>query len=154
MGDVPGPDSKKISTEVSVKAACGSNGVAKRIAHLMAINLTEGMPKKDVEKMRDQMLGGYIGGEDVPDDSKAWEICRAGVNKIDSVCAFKMVQSDGKQFPFQVTAGAVGGCSLQVERIARLCWEKLNAGVPKEKVIAYRNKLYSALESSRRGEDG
>jgi len=54
----------------------------------------------------------------------------------------------GKKFAFQTTQGAAGGSILEAERIARLCWVKLNSGASKEDALEYRNRLYKKLESS------
>jgi len=149
--ECPGPDSKKVSTKVCLKETGNNVNVARRLAAMMFHKIKDGATIEGVEKFRDEMLKGYAGGEDVPDDSAAWDVCRAHVNMGAPACSFHVEQMGGKRVPFQTTSQAVGGKVLEAERVARLCWQQLNKGVPKEKVLEYRTKLYAAVNSVPQG---
>jgi len=149
--EYPGPDSKKISTQVTLQATGGNVNVARRVAAMMFSKMRDGASIAEVEKFRDEMLKDYVGGEDVPDDSEAWNVCRMQVNMGAPACGFNVEQKGGKRVPFQTTSQAAGGNVLEAERVARLCWQQLNKGVPKENVLAYRQKLYAAIGSVPQG---
>merc|ERR1719424_1913566 len=106
------------------------------------------MSKNEVEKFRDGLLKDYRHGDDVAKDSDAWRICKAsgasGLFSRDAVVAFQFKNKDGSSFPLQITIQAAGGI-LQAERISRLCWTKLNAGMKKDAVVAYRNGLFKQV---------
>lgn len=152
---------KVISSGVCVNkvADCNKN-VAKRVAFMMISKLKSGSSQKDAESFRDELLKEYTGGEDVPEDSEAWHVCRisgisAGNNAANRnpVCSFEVVQKSGAKVHVQTTVGACGGSYLQAERIARLCWQKLKAGESKEKVLQYREKLYKGLTGTSKQEN-
>lgn len=148
--ECPGPDSKKVSTQVTL-AATGNVNVARRVAAMMFHKIQDGASTADVENFRDEMLNDYNGGEDVPDDSEAWTVCRVhGLTTVQPACAFHVEQKGGTRIAFQTTSQAAGGNALEAERVARLCWQQLNKGVPKEKVLQYRAKLYAAIGSGNR----
>eukprot|EP00746_Dinoflagellata_sp_MGD_P149202 gnl/MRDRNA2_/MRDRNA2_81267_c0_seq1.p1 gnl/MRDRNA2_/MRDRNA2_81267_c0~~gnl/MRDRNA2_/MRDRNA2_81267_c0_seq1.p1 ORF type:complete len:636 (-),score=134.70 gnl/MRDRNA2_/MRDRNA2_81267_c0_seq1:164-2071(-) len=144
-----GEDSKTISTEVSVRAAGCNKQVARGVAKCMFDLMKKGMSKQEAEKFRDKMLKDYAGGEDVPENSQAWEICRVQTSHPNPLCSFQ-IEKNGNKIAFQTTVGAAGGSILQAERIARLCWQKLQAGVHKEKVKEYRDREYAALGGNKR----
>eukprot|EP00928_Gymnodinium_smaydae_P070803 TRINITY_DN54570_c0_g1_i1.p1 TRINITY_DN54570_c0_g1~~TRINITY_DN54570_c0_g1_i1.p1 ORF type:complete len:690 (-),score=167.55 TRINITY_DN54570_c0_g1_i1:57-2048(-) len=141
-------EGKKIPFEVSLKAGAGSRKVTERIACMCFQKLSTGASKEETAKFRDEIAKGYQGGEDVKDGSEAWSICRAQLSHSSPLVSFTVQAKDGSKFPFQTTKGAAGGCILQAERIARLCWEKLAAGAKKDVVLEYRDKLYKQLAAS------
>jgi len=143
--EVPRPDSKKVSTQVSLRATGNNVNVARRLATMMFKKIRDGASIKEVETFRDEMLKDYNGGEDVPDDSEAWDVCRLLIG-YPALC-FHVEQKGGNRVAFQTTVKAVGGSALETERVARLCWQQLSKGVPKEKVLEYRSKLYAAIGS-------
>merc|ERR1719401_2984825 len=131
-------DNKKIPFSVSVKEA-KSEKVALRVASMCFQLLRDhGMSKNEVENFRNKLLKDYRHGDDVANDSEAWRICKAGgLTSHESqaqVVAFQFKAKDGSSFPLQTTVQAAGGF-LQAERISRLCWTKLNAGMKKDEVI-------------------
>lgn len=145
-------DNKKIPFSVSVKEA-KSEKVALRVASMcfQLLGPDHGMSKNEVEKVRNEMLKDYRHGDDVANDSEAWRFCKASVPSLvapngyrSAVVAFQFKAKDGSSFPLQVTILAAGGF-LQAERISRLCWTKLNAGMKKDAVVAYRNGLYKQV---------
>lgn len=138
-------DNKKIPFSVSVKEA-KSEKVALRVASMCFQLLGDhGMSKNEVEKFRNEILKDYRHGDDVANDSEAWRICKAsGLTTRDAVVAFQFKSKDGSSFPLQTTIQAAGGF-LQAERISRLCWTKLTAGMKKDAVVEYRNGLYKRL---------
>jgi len=137
----------KIDFEVPIKSTGNKIVVAFSVAHKCFYRLLQGESKQEVLKYRDELVGSYRGGVESPDESEAWEVCRAHGMHGTSVCSFSMEAKDGKKFPFQTTALAAGGV-LEAERIARLCWDKLKAGVKKEAVIEFRNRLYKESAAS------
>lgn len=128
---------------------CGDNEmVAKRVASLCFQLLREGGSKEEAAAFRKKIIGEYVGGQESPADSESWRHCRlpytAIKNQAAQAISFQMVLKDGTRFPFQTTTGAAGGV-LNGERVARLCWDKLNGGTPKEKVLEYRKRLYEEI---------
>mmetsp|Transcript_97548 Transcript_97548/g.176230 ORF Transcript_97548/g.176230 Transcript_97548/m.176230 type:complete len:667 (+) Transcript_97548:47-2047(+) len=138
-------DGKQIDFSVSVKAA-KSQKIAERVAAMCFVTMRDGgAAKADAAKLRDEFLDGYLGGEDVPADSEAWHACRISLTHSSPLVSWQYEDKAGKKLPFQTTKAAAGGC-LQAERVARLCWVKLQAGGTKEAVQEYRNKLYKQLQ--------
>lgn len=137
---------KPIPFEVSIKAA-KSQRVAERVAVLCFLKLQENQDfkVKDLECFRDDILSGYTGGEDVPNDHESWDLCRSQITDLNPTCAFNFEDATGKKLHFQTTRAAAGNSILQAERIARLCYLQLESGMPKLEVIEYRNKLYQAI---------
>lgn len=133
-------DGEKIPFRVSVRAAT-SVLVAKRVALICFMKMRDGGSKAEAEALCDELLDGYVGGEDVPADSPAWHICRIRLGHSNPLVAWRYETKSGGSFAFQTTKAAAGGF-LQAERIARLCWERLNAGESHEAVQRYRNRLY------------
>jgi hypothetical protein len=128
--------------DVPLKATANSRCVAKRVAMLCFLKMKQGASRSDAEQFRDALVKDYTGGEDVPDDCDAWDICRATVSRQDHLVSFHYQLGDGTKVAFQTTAGAVNGSTLQAERIARLCWNKFQTGATKEEVLEYRDELY------------
>jgi len=149
--ECPGPDSKKVSTQVSFEATGRNINVARRLAAMMFSKIKDGASVSEVENFRDEMLKDYVGGPDVPDDSEAWKHCRIQINMGAPACGFQVEQKGGKRVAFQTTSAAAGGNVLEAERVARLCWERLNNGAPKEAVLEYRKGLYAAIGSVPQG---
>jgi hypothetical protein len=140
-------DSKTIDPiDVPVEATANSWRVAKRVAMLCFIKMRQGASRSETEQFRDALVKNYAGGEDVPDDCEAWDICRATISRQDHLVSFHYELSDGTKIAFQTTAGAVHGSTLQAERIARLCWKKFQSGASKDDVLQYRDKLYKAYK--------
>jgi len=139
-------DIKKVPFSVSVKEA-KSEKVAIRVASMCFKLLGDhGMTKNEVENFQGELLKDYRHGDDVANDSEAWRICKASaLTTRDAVVAFQFKNKDGSSFPLQTTVQAAGGI-LQAERISRLCWTKLNAGMKKDAVVEYRNGLYKQLK--------
>mmetsp|Transcript_32186 Transcript_32186/g.75570 ORF Transcript_32186/g.75570 Transcript_32186/m.75570 type:complete len:648 (+) Transcript_32186:66-2009(+) len=117
--------------------------VAMRVGCMMFQKMQNGETQKEAEKFRDQLAKGYTHGEDVPEDSDAWKVCRFTPSSA-GVVGFYVEKKDGTRFPFQTTVTAAGSI-LQAERVARLCWQKLTAGKDKETVLKFRNALYEQL---------
>jgi len=78
--------------------------------------------------------------EDAPFDSDAWTAVKYDKGK--ACCVMNVKQPDGSSVRFQTTLQASGSQEHSM-RIARLCWMKLHAGIPKEEVQEYRKQLYS-----------
>lgn len=131
-------DDKKVRIVVPVKTV-KSVKVAERVGCLCFAKMKEGCTKEETEKFRDDLVRGYTGGDDVPDDSEAWEECAATVAHRNPLVSFRYGDS-----PFQTTMAAAGGL-LQAERVARLCWAKFQQGANKEEVQNYRNDLYRKI---------
>lgn len=139
--ELPDSDGRKIPFAVSVKAS-KCQLVAKRVALICFMKMRDGGGSKaEAEKLRDWLLDGYEHGEDVPASSPSWHECRIGLGHSSPQVAWRIETKSGGSFAFQTTKDAAGGC-LQAERIGRLCWEKLSAGVGQDAVREYRNKLY------------
>jgi len=138
---------KKIPFEVRVNSVGGSQLVAERVAAVCFKKFVDGWHKEDAIKLRDDMVKGYRGGDDVKEDSEAWDICKGifGTSKPSDVVAFDFFDKTGKKLHFQTTQLASGGNLLDAERIARLCWAKLATGTKKEAVMEYRNQIYKKM---------
>lgn len=136
-------DGQKIPFSVPVKAA-KSEMVARRIAFICFMEIrNNNATKADAEKMRDEFLDGYAGGEDVPAGSASWQECRIQLSHYAPLVGWVHETKSG-EVRFQTTKAAAGGV-LQAERVARLCWEKLRAGEMPAAVKVFRNKLYKEL---------
>lgn len=61
---------------------------------------------------------------------------------------FKFLR-DGEVINFQTTVVAAGGCKEDAARIARFCYERLEAGATKEEVIRLRSGFYHRCQASR-----
>merc|ERR1719413_288820 len=108
--------------------------------------MRRGSSRDEALKFRDDIVRGYAGGADVADDSGAWHECRAAAHHSCGIVKFMMQGKDGKEFPFQLTQTAAGSI-LQCERIGRMCWEKLQRGMSKDAVLAWRNAEYSNVKA-------
>lgn len=151
VGDPLADDDEDVVVEVPVKLTGNHRRVAERVGTMCFSRIREGASKQEVLKFRDMLLKGYKGGQEVPNDHKAWEACKAsGILASCPVVAFDYVAKDeSRKFHFQTTIN-VAGSVLEAERIARLCWAKIDAGSSKEEVLQYRNQLYkkdSAISS-------
>jgi hypothetical protein len=142
---------KKTHFEVSIRAAGGSELVAMRVATMCFLKMRSQEPKQQVEKFCESLLSGYIGGEDVADDSPAWEVCHTQLTHNCPLVPFEVEVKNGKKIRFQTTVQAAGGNTLEAERIARLCWAKLKKGHTKDVVLLYRAQLYDKLRQNQSG---
>lgn len=135
-------DGADASLDVHTRYTGGHWQVAARVAAMCFSRLRDGASVAEAEAFRDELLRGYKGGVEAPENSEAWEVCKCSnvLGKTPTV-AFDYVRSDGNKFHFQTT-GAVAGSVLQAERIARLCWVKINAGASKDSALKLRNELY------------
>jgi len=133
---------KKVHFEVPLKAVGNRAMVAARVAAICFQKMRDGMAKKDAEKFRDDVLAGYVEGEDVRDDSEAWAECKIQLPHSSPLVKFTMETKGGQKTPFQTTQAACGGSILEAERIARLCWVKMSKGMKKDDVLEYRNSIY------------
>eukprot|EP00428_Durinskia_dybowskii_P026596 CAMPEP_0170236252 /NCGR_PEP_ID=MMETSP0116_2-20130129/17871_1 /TAXON_ID=400756 /ORGANISM="Durinskia baltica, Strain CSIRO CS-38" /LENGTH=652 /DNA_ID=CAMNT_0010487045 /DNA_START=84 /DNA_END=2042 /DNA_ORIENTATION=+ len=144
--EYPG-ETAKIPIDVPFKSVGGRKMVAFRIASMCFEKLRAGATKAQAEEFRDQVAKSFRAGEDAPEDSEAWEVCKTQLSHPSPLVAFYVEGKDGKKFPFQTTMGAAGGI-LEAERIARLCWLKFAKGWSKDQVIAFRNDLYKKRKLS------
>jgi hypothetical protein len=152
--DIP-LDGKKIHFEVPLKALSDHKMVAARVAALCFMKMREGMPKQQAEKFRDELIAGFRADEDdVRDDSEAWVECRTQMTHGCPLVSFQIEDKRGNKIPFQTTIGAVGGSMLEAERIARLCWVKLQKGADKDTIIEYRNSLYKKRAKAEEADEG
>jgi hypothetical protein len=140
----------KIHFEVPLKSAGNSEAVARRVGALCLLKLRYGEMLSEVEKLRDDLLSGYHGGEDVPLDHVAWDICRTYPSEKYPPVSFYVEFEDGRKIPLQTTTQAAGGNILEAERIARLCYVKMEKGFSKDAVIEYRNQLYKKLPQNKK----
>eukprot|EP00435_Cladocopium_sp_Y103_P030721 s419_g7.t1 len=136
-------EGKQVRFSVSIKDF-GSAKVAERVALLMLQKLRSGTKEKDLVKFRDELARDYQHGPDVKEDSEAWRLCKAQMSHSNPLVSFEFKRKDGSKFPFQTTVKAAGHI-LVAERIARLCWEKLNAGKSKDEVLKFRDGLSLVL---------
>lgn len=141
-------EGKQVRFSVSIKDF-GSAKVAERVALLMLQKLRSGTKEKDLVKFRDELARDYQHGPDVKEDSEAWRLCKAQMSHSNPLVSFEFKRKDGSKFPFQTTVKAAGHI-LVAERIARLCWEKLNAGKSKDEVLKFRDGLYASQSSSKK----
>lgn len=137
---------KKAPFEVSFKSI--KERVAVRLATMCFQKMRAGESRQDVMRFRDETLSKFCGGDDVRDDSEAWEFCRAPIAQNCPAIGFRVPLKNGKDLAFQTTTMAAGGSILDAERIGRVCYEKLRRGESKEHVLAYRTKLYAKLASN------
>merc|ERR1712187_524768 len=86
------------------------------------------------------------GANDVPNDSHAWEHCKVKLSGSASGHPNVPTKFQGKDkgaaISFQTTVQACGSI-MNAERIARLCYAKVEAGSTKEEVVEFRNGLYT-----------
>lgn len=139
-------EGKQVKLLVTIKDF-GSAKVAERVAMLMLQKLRSGTKEKDLVKFRDDLARDYQQGVDVKEDSEAWKVCKAQMSHSNPLVSFEFKRKDGSKFPFQTTVKAAGHI-LVAERIARLCWEKLNAGKSKDEVLKFRDGLYASQSST------
>merc|ERR1712054_531698 len=144
-------DDKKIHFEVPLAAVGNRKMVAARVAAMCFIKIREGMPKQKAENFRDELVAGHFEDQDVKDTSEAWAECKTQLSHSCPLVGFQIEGKGGTKIPFQVTQQAAGSM-LEAERIARLCWEKLQKGEGKDTVLEYRNRLYEkrAAEAKKR----
>jgi len=141
-----GTEGKKISFEVPFKAVLNSAPVAKRLAAMCFRKLLGGSSNVEVCNFRDTLSKSMRSIEpDVAPESEAWRHCRYSENY--PAIVFHLEDKQGKKFQFQTTVPAASDSPLDSERIARVCWEKLKSGMPKEAVTRYRNQLYSDIRN-------
>lgn len=139
-------EGKKIHFELSLKSVGNNSPVAKRLASMCFKKFMGGASNAEVCKFRDEVLQSMRSSEpDVAPESEAWRACRVGIAHSCPVVAFHFEDKHGSKQAFQTTAAAAGDSMLDAERIARVCWEKLKAGMTKEDVISYRNQLYKEI---------
>jgi len=134
---------KKVPFEVSFKSI--NERVAARMATMCFQKMRAGESKQDVTRFRDDTLRQFCGGDDVRDDSEAWEWCKTSIAQHSPAIGFQVPLKNGKKIAFQTTTLAAGGSILDAERIGRLCYEKLRKGASKDAVLEYRTKLYAKL---------
>merc|ERR1719409_1743572 len=91
---------KKLRLEVKVKNKIKEQ-VAMRVASLCFLHLQKGNTLEATLKFRDELVERYVGGEDVPEKSPAWEQCKAQMTHRNPVVGF---QYDDKR-SFQTTVG-------------------------------------------------
>lgn len=144
----------KVPFEVCMKRLGNKERVALRVAAMCFQKMKGGLSKKEVEKWRDELLDAYRGGEDVPEDSPAWDECRTQLSAPCPNTNFVVERKTGR-IPFQTTMGGAGGTGaagslLDSERICRLCWVKFQKGASKDVVLEYRSQLYAKLHGQKR----
>jgi len=139
---------KKIPFEVSFKSI--RQRVAVRLATMCFQKMRGGESKQEVTRFRDEELSRFSGGDDVADNSEAWELCKTPIAMKCPAINFQFEGKNGKKIPFQTTSMAAGGSVLEAERICRLCYEKLRKGASREAVLDYRSKLYAKLASNQK----
>merc|ERR1712176_1234170 len=105
----PKGDNDKVSVDVPIKATGNSRRVAERVAWMCFSILRDGASKDEAIHFRNEILKGYRRGEEAPDESESWEVCK--VSSFLSKCpvvAFDYQVRDGSKFHFQTTKGAAG----------------------------------------------
>mmetsp|Transcript_70936 Transcript_70936/g.140774 ORF Transcript_70936/g.140774 Transcript_70936/m.140774 type:complete len:944 (-) Transcript_70936:28-2859(-) len=133
--------------EVSLTAAGGRHRLAERVALLCFERLRDGDSMEEVLRFRDMLYGeceGIANDDDAPEDNEAWKSCRANLKHKNPLVGFAYQVESGPKIPFQTTIKAAGSV-MNAERIARLCWVKLEQGLCKDAVVAYRNDLYKGM---------
>jgi len=139
---------KKVPFEVSFKTI--REKVAVRLATMCFLKMRGGESKQEVTKFRDETLSLFHGGDDVPDKSEAWELCKTPLAMKCPAINFSFEGKNGKKIPFQTTSMAAGNSILDAERICRLCYEKFTKGASREEVLEYRTKLYAKITSNQK----
>jgi len=133
--------------EVPLAAVGGNRRLAERVALLCFERLRDGDSMEEVLRLRDELYGGCRSGlNDAPQDSEAWQRCRASLRHKNPLVGFHFQAEGGPKASFQTTVKASGSV-MNAERIARLCWVKFEQGFCKDAVLAYRNDLYKGMHS-------
>lgn len=128
--------------EVPLAAANGRRRLAERMALMCFEKLRDGVSRGEVEAFREDLCKQCKGlHDDVSDDSEAWQRCRVTLKHANPLVSFVFQAQGGPKVAFQTTVKASGSI-LNAERIARLCFARLEAGDAKEAVLAYRGELY------------
>jgi len=84
--------------------------------------------------------------EDVPSDSAAFKRVKY---KADEQCfTFRIHRdADGSRVVIKTSVSSASGCKKTAARIARLCFEKMEAGASEEEVLSYQSGLYQRCQA-------
>mmetsp|Transcript_115539 Transcript_115539/g.204186 ORF Transcript_115539/g.204186 Transcript_115539/m.204186 type:complete len:862 (+) Transcript_115539:61-2646(+) len=143
-----GDAEESLSYEVALAATQGNRQLAERIGWLVQHRFCPpgaSLPgMAEVLAFRDELYQQCkrLGREDAAEDSEAWRLCKVSLRHPSPLCSFVYIDKSGTKIHFQTTVKAAGGNMLEAERIARLCWAKLEAGATREEVLSFRTKLY------------
>jgi hypothetical protein len=129
--------------EALIDAVGGSWRLAERVAQMCFNATSSGKSPEEVEEFRHELCKDALklkGADDVSNDSNhAWAHCK--VTLTGTASGHPYVSTQLKGVCFQTTVAAAGSI-MNAERIARLCFAKLESGVAKDEVIEFRNGLY------------
>mmetsp|Transcript_23553 Transcript_23553/g.42500 ORF Transcript_23553/g.42500 Transcript_23553/m.42500 type:complete len:697 (+) Transcript_23553:168-2258(+) len=169
-----GPDGKQKKFSVNIARANGNEEYATRVLrHCMALML-DGTPRADVEPIREGLMfrkpfvrtsakeepdvkkemkkepevkaeptERKIDTEDAPPESRAHQKVHFTEQKQNAY--FKFRHEDGTVTRGQATVRAAGGSAEDAKRIARVMWHKLEQGMQKAEMEAYREELYRRI---------
>jgi len=132
--------------ETLIDAVGGSWRLAERVAKLCHGASEKGKSPEEVQQFREQLCKDAMkmkGADDVANDSPAWSICKLKTSGTQT--PYVPFKCGNPPVPFQTTVQSAGSI-MQAERIARLCFAKLESGSTKEEALEFRNAQYPLEE--------
>merc|ERR1719409_378976 len=85
---------KKLRLEVKVKNNIKEQ-VAMRVASLCFLHLQKGNTLEATANFRDELMERYVGGDDAPEKSPAWEQCKANMTHMSPLAHFQYAAANG-----------------------------------------------------------